>query len=256
MYKILANTIFLGKDVHFLSECHSTNDKAIQLVRERIAKEGTIIITENQTLGKGQRGNTWSVEPGKNLTFSLVLRPDFLDISEQFYLNMAVSNAIYEVLVDYIPHLQLKWPNDLIVPGFGKLGGILIENTLGSKGWEYAVVGLGLNVNQSDFSMNGPTSLKNLTGSEFKLEELFRLLIIRIEQHYLILKKRRFNPIKNTYLSHLFLKEQWAEYQIPSGKIEGKIVGVDSFGRLELETENGEIQCFELKTIQFPNYHT
>lgn len=256
MYKILANTIFLGKDVHFLSECHSTNDKALQLVRERTAKEGTIIITENQTLGKGQRGNTWSVEPGKNLTFSLVLRPDFLDVSEQFYLNMAISNSIYEVLVEYTSILQLKWPNDLIVPGFGKLGGILIENSLGSNGWEYAVVGLGLNVNQVDFPMEGPTSLRKVTGSELNLEELFRLLITRIERHYLTLKKRGFKQIKNTYLSHLFLMDEWAEFQIPTGKFIGKIVGVDSFGRLEIESKNGEIQCFEFKTIQFPKYHS
>jgi BirA family biotin operon repressor/biotin-[acetyl-CoA-carboxylase] ligase len=116
MYKILANTIFLGKDVLFLPECHSTNDIALQRIRQGNAKEGSIIICEHQTQGKGQRGNTWEAEKGSNLTFSLVLQPDFLDLSEQFYLNMMVSNAIRRLLHDYVPSLKVKWPNDLVVP--------------------------------------------------------------------------------------------------------------------------------------------
>ncbi len=76
---------FLGKDVLFLSECHSTNDKAIELIREKVAKEGSVVICDHQTRGKGQRGNTWETQAGQNLTFSLVLQPNFLDVSEQFF---------------------------------------------------------------------------------------------------------------------------------------------------------------------------
>ncbi|WP_026954724.1 biotin--[acetyl-CoA-carboxylase] ligase [Algoriphagus vanfongensis] len=254
MYKILANTIFLGKDVHFLPECHSTNDTALQLVRQGEAKEGTIVITANQTRGKGQRGNVWNVQPGANLTFSIVLRPDFMDISEQFYLNMAISNAIKSVLSDYVPALKVKWPNDLVVPGAGKLGGILIENSIGPKGWEYAVAGMGLNINQVDFSVPGPVSLKALTGSQFDLEELFRLLVTEIEQMYILLKKGKWDIIRNTYLADLFLNGVMAEYETDHGAFRGKITGVDPFGRLQVEMENGEIQQYEFKTIRFPSY--
>ncbi|WP_332911339.1 hypothetical protein [Algoriphagus boritolerans] len=75
----------MGKDVLFLSECHSTNDKAIELIREKVAKEGSVVICDHQTRGKGQRGNTWETQAGQNLTFSLVLQPNFLDVSEQFF---------------------------------------------------------------------------------------------------------------------------------------------------------------------------
>src|SRR5690606_3030658 len=123
---------------HFLPECHSTNDIALNLVRQREANEGSIVITDHQTKGKGQRGNTWKSQPGQNLMFSLVFRPDFMDISEQFYLNMAVSNSIRRLLQDYVPNIEVKWPNDLIVSDFGKMGGILIENTFSGKEWEFA----------------------------------------------------------------------------------------------------------------------
>ena len=85
MYKILANTLFLGKDIHFLPDCHSTNDMALQALRQNQAAEGSIFITNHQTRGKGQRGNSWETKPGENLTFSLVLQPRFLDLSEQLF---------------------------------------------------------------------------------------------------------------------------------------------------------------------------
>src|SRR5690606_17253786 len=101
MHKILANTIFLVKDIHFLPECHSTNDVAFQEHRAGEAREGSSIITDKQTKGCGQRGNQWLTESGVNLTFSLILRPIFLDASEQFELSMAISLGIREALSEY-----------------------------------------------------------------------------------------------------------------------------------------------------------
>ena len=252
MYKILANTIFLGKDIHFLPVCHSSNDIALQLVREKQAAEGTIVVCADQVRGKGQRGNTWESQAGKNLTFSLVLKPDFLDLTEQFYLNMAISNAIRKVFEEYVADIQVKWPNDLVVPGFGKIGGILIENILGNRAWEFAIVGIGLNINQEFFSNPGATSLRRLTGSEFELEEIFRLLIIQIEQLYIRLKQNALSTIKRDYLRHLYLWDQWKNFETINGNIKGKITGIDPQGRLELKLENGELQCFDFKEIRFP----
>ena len=254
MYKILANTIFLGKDVLFLPECHSTNDTAMQLVRSGKAKEGSVVICAYQSKGKGQRGNVWEVEPGKNLTFTLVLRPDFLDISQQFLLNMFVSNAILKVLQDYIPDLQVKWPNDLVVPDSGKLGGILIENILGPKGWEYALVGIGVNINQVRFLPNRACSLSSLTGSNFDLEELFKLMIAQLEQGYIALKKGKHKEIREKYLSQLFRLGEWASFFVKSNQILGKIIGISAEGKLVLENENGDKEEFGLKEIQFAGY--
>jgi len=251
MYKILANTIFLGKDVHFLPECHSTNDTALKLVREKKAQEGTIVICENQTQGKGQRGNSWMAEPGKNLTFSLVLRPDFLDISEQFYLNMTVSNSIRKLLQEYIPNLKVKWPNDLVIPGIGKIGGILIENTFSGEGWENSVVGIGLNVNQLNFNTPGAISLSKLTGNQFDLEELFRLLVTQLEQGYILLKKGKWNEIKAEYLHNLFLKDSLSKFSSDGKEFFGIITGVSHEGKLEISLENGDQVFFGLKELSF-----
>lgn len=254
MYKILANTIFLGKDVLFLPECHSTNDTALTLIRQGKAREGTIVICNHQTQGKGQRGNSWEVEKGMNLTFSLVLKPNFLDLTEQFYLNMVVSNAIRRLLQEYVPDVKVKWPNDLIVPGYGKIGGILIENTVGSSGWEFAVVGVGLNINQSEFKLPSATSLARLTGSVFDLQEIFKILVTYLEQAFISLKKGRKAEIKAEYLRHLYLFHTPAVFEIEEGQLEGNIMGVSESGSLQLETSKGELRTFDLKEIRFPKF--
>jgi BirA family biotin operon repressor/biotin-[acetyl-CoA-carboxylase] ligase len=253
MYKILANTIFLGKDVLFLPECHSTNDRALELIRSGQAREGSIVICSNQTRGKGQRGNAWESEPGLNLTFSLVLAPHFLDISEQFSLNMMVSGSIRKLLQEYIPTLKVKWPNDLVVPGRGKIGGVLIENVLSSGKWEFAVVGVGLNINQLQFGYAKATSLAVLTGGFFDLEELFRMLISHLEQGYISLKKGKVEEIHRDYLHHLFLREEWAVFEEKSNEFEGKIAGISKEGKLRMELKDGSDRLFDLKEISFPN---
>jgi BirA family biotin operon repressor/biotin-[acetyl-CoA-carboxylase] ligase len=253
MYKILANTIFLGKDVLFLPECHSTNDKALELIRTAQAREGTIVICANQTKGKGQRGNSWETQAGQNLTFSLVLSPGFMDISEQFHLNMMVSNSIRKMVQDYLPEIKVKWPNDLVVPGHGKVGGLLIENILSSGGWDFAVLGIGLNINQVRFETKKATSLAMLTGGEFDLEEIFRLLVTHLEQGYIAMKKGKVEHIREEYLSHLYLKDQWAVFADHTQEFEGKIIGVSQLGKLQMLRRDGSEHFFDLKEITFPN---
>ena len=254
MYKILANTLFLGKDIHFLPDCHSTNDTALGELRQGKVGEGSIFITHHQTKGKGQRGNTWEAKAGENLTFSLILRPNFLDLSEQFWLNMAISNAIRKCLQEYLPDLKVKWPNDLVVPTQGKIGGILIENLVGGTGWEYAVVGIGLNINQREFQTSQATSLSLATGSQFSLEELFKLLIGAIEQAYIALKKGKYADIKAEYLRHLYLFEQDAVFTEGEEALAAKIIGITESGNLLLELPNGQQRSFGIKEIKFPNF--
>lgn len=252
MYKILANTIFLGKDVLFLPECHSTNDTALELIRSGRAKEGFLVTCGHQSRGKGQRGNAWETESGKNLTFSLVLKPNFLDISEQFFLNMMISNSIRKMLQDYLPEIKVKWPNDLVVPERGKIGGVLIENIVGLNGWESAVVGIGLNINQQTFAANTATSLAKITGGQYELQEILRLLIVHIEQGYIGLKKGKMEEVKREYLNHLFLKDNWAVFKVDGKDLEGKITGISSDGKLQLEERSGGLRFFGLKEITFP----
>lgn len=250
MHKILANTIFLGKDIHFLPECHSTNDVAFQKHRAGEVREGSIIITDKQTKGRGQRGNQWLTEPGVNLTFSLILTPVFLDASEQFELSMAISLGIREALSEYIPGIMVKWPNDIVHEDQGKLGGILIENTVSNKGIELSVVGIGLNINQLNFSLNNVTSMAQLAAAPVDKDEIFNVVISRIEKYYLLLKKGNKKTVKEAYQFHLFRFGEMCVYNdgIP---FKGKIVGISEDGKLIIEKENSIIQQYSYKEVQF-----
>jgi len=177
-----------------------------------------------------------------------------LDLSEQFVLNMAISNAIRRCIQEYIPGLMVKWPNDLVVPGFGKLGGILIENLVGSSGWDYAVVGIGINVNQNQFPNPKATSLSLVTVNVYPLEELFKLLIVHLEQAYIALKKGKHAEIRAEYLRHLYLFEQQALFTVGEEALAGKIIGLSESGNLLLELTNGQQRSFDIKEIAFPNF--
>lgn len=250
MHKILANTLIFGKDIIYLTECHSTNDEAIRLFKSGRATEGSIVYTEKQTKGKGQRGNRWYSEPAKNLTFSLVLTPLFLDATEQFDLNMAISVGVQEVLAAYVEGTRIKWPNDFVHISQGKLGGMLIENSVSGQGIDMSVVGLGLNINQVDFPFPTATSLAKIGGSAIYLDEFFKVLITSLEKYYLILKQGKRREIRRMYLSQLYRFGQWAEYA-DNDVFVGKIIGVSPSGELLMEKQSAETTSYSFKEIRF-----
>jgi len=250
MYKILANTVFLGKDIHFLTECHSTNDLAMEKTRNREMAEGSIVITEAQTRGKGQRGNRWWSEPYKNLTFSLVLKPYFLKPSEQFELNIAVSLAVAEAISVYASGIKVKWPNDVLQEDYGKLGGILIENIINQKGIEYSVIGIGLNINQKMRDLPFTTSLMDLTGKEWERGQIFEQLVRNIEKYYLLLKKGQNTELRTLYLNQLYRFGKEADYfdEMP---FKGKIVGLGQDGKLIIEKRDGSLNHYAFKEVKY-----
>lgn len=250
MYKILANTLFLGKDIHFLTECHSTNDIALEKIKLKEIAEGSIIIAEAQTKGRGQRGNRWWSEPGKNLTFSLVLQPFFLDITEQFELNIIISLAASEVLSEYIQDIRIKWPNDLFHEEKGKIGGILIENLVSQRGIDFSVIGIGLNINQEMRELPNTTSLLDLSGREWDKMEIFKALVFKIEQYYLKLKKGKRVDLRNLYLERLFRLGEWNSYD--DGKVfNGKINGITQEGKLVIEKDGGNLNYYSFKEVRY-----
>jgi BirA family transcriptional regulator, biotin operon repressor / biotin---[acetyl-CoA-carboxylase] ligase len=250
LYKSPANTLFVGKNVVFVPECHSTNTLATQLSQNSTAIEGTVVITSNQTAGRGQRGNSWNVEPGQNLTLSLILKPGFLTISEQFFLNVVVSLAVRDVLEGFLPEAtHIKWPNDILVHE-KKICGILIENQLRGKTIETSVVGIGLNVNQTNSLPERATSLTIESKRPWDLNELFGELLGRLESRYLLLKQQKFTALKSDYLKNLYRKNQKHFYQTDSETFEGEITGVDDQGKLVVEVGN-EVRNFEVKQIRY-----
>ena len=149
----------MGHSLVFMPECHSTNDEASRLIQNSNVLEGTVVITGNQTAGRGQRGNAWFSEPGKNLTFSILIKPSFLSVKNQFYLNIAFSLGLFDYLKEVLKtEVKIKWPNDILVNG-KKICGILIENHLQAQHIQHSIVGIGLNVNQHHHLLATATSM-------------------------------------------------------------------------------------------------
>jgi BirA family biotin operon repressor/biotin-[acetyl-CoA-carboxylase] ligase len=249
LYKIPASTLFMGKNLVFVPECHSTNDLALQLCQQSSAADGTVIITDQQTRGRGQRGNSWEAEPGKNLTFSVILRPVFLPVRDQFFLNVVVSLAILDFLQNYAVKAMVKWPNDVMV-GDRKICGILIENQVRGATFEHVVAGVGLNVNQQKFSMETPTSISLITGRENKLQSVFEGVLKNIEVRYLQLKEGKYSALKEAYIRAMFWFGEKRTFSTGEETFEGKITGIDEHGKLLVE-HNETIRSFALKELTF-----
>ena len=142
-------SLFIGKNVISLETIDSTNDYAKQLLSTQKPTDGTLIIAKAQTKGRGQLGNIWQTESGKNLTVSYILYPNFLSPDKQFYLNMAVALGIREFCESICAeHVQIKWPNDIYFEG-RKLAGILCERIHGDP--RSIIIGIGVNVNAREF---------------------------------------------------------------------------------------------------------
>ncbi len=250
MYKIPANTLFMGKKLVFVPECHSTNTLALELGQKRDLPDGTLVITNNQRKGRGQQGNAWITEPGKNLTFSIIVKPTFLAIKDQFLLNMAVSLGIYDFVQSKLTQrVRVKWPNDIMANDL-KVCGILIENQIQGNSFSNAVVGVGLNVNQKAFFAQNASSISMFTGEEYDLPQVLDALIVSMEKWYVQLKQNRANGIRDAYLAALYRRNETMEFKTRSEIFEGVITGVDEAGRLIIST-NGTMRLFNNKEVQF-----
>lgn len=252
MYKIQPKTLFVGKNIVYLPSCHSTNDFASELIQNQQVFEGTIVITSDQTAGRGQRGNSWESQANQNITLSLVLKPSFLAAQKQFKLNIAISLGIHHFLNAFgLENLRIKWPNDIYV-GDKKMGGVLIENSLAGSRISHSIIGIGLNINQSVFSNPSATSLKIATQNQenFNLETLVERLSESIEKYYLQLKTLDFQKQHAAYLDILFRFNQSHYFKKNDELFLGKIVDVSEQGLLIMEVNNN-LQAFDLKEISY-----
>lgn len=217
-------------------------------------EEFTIVNAREQTMGVGQRGNHWESEPGKNLTFSIILKPTFLSASDQFQLTKALSLGIADWLKRIIPHnhiVRIKWPNDIYVDSL-KICGTLTTCTLNRNHIATAVAGIGININQISFSdwIPNPTSLLLLTGRQFPTSTALKEVAATIASRYHQLKQDPTSPNQD-YLAHLLHKDQWRQYSYQGQPIIAKILGVNNFGHLSLVCENGDSITCQMKELQW-----
>ncbi len=250
MYKIPANTLFLGKEIVFMPQCQSTNSVAIEMCSDKAVMEGTVIVTDHQLAGRGQRGNTWQSDSGMNLTFSVILNPVFLRLSDQFLLNVISALAISDFLMELGTHAKIKWPNDVMV-GENKISGILIENQVNENKIKHAIVGIGLNVNQEHLPIEAATSLKQITHQEYELSILLSVLLEKLEARYLLLRSGKYETLMASYESLLYWKGAEHTFSSNGKNFKGEICGVDSnSGHLCIQTKN-EIIKFGIKQVAY-----
>ena len=227
----------------------STNDEATapQYV------EGDIILAQCQTAGRGQRGHTWESREGENLTFSLLLEPQFLPPSEQFLISECVALGVCDALLHYGIEAQIKWTNDIYV-GDKKLAGILIEHKLQGSALARTVAGIGLNVNQKAFSddLPNPISMAQATGREFDREEVLQTVATSLMARYEQLREGGAKELQADYHQRLYRLGQEHCYALPDGsRFRGIIRGVEPTGALRIENERGEPLSFLFKEVEF-----
>jgi birA, biotin-[acetyl-CoA-carboxylase] ligase region len=250
--------LFVGQNLLTLKEVDSTNNFLKNLLsKSKPVPEGTVIMAETQYAGRGQQNNKWHAEPGKNLTFSLLLQPHFLDIAYQFDLNRAISMGVYDTLCPLLGNrLKIKWPNDIYY-GDKKLGGILIENLLQGSQIKNAVIGIGLNINQGNFPDDAvnATSVKQILHKDYPLNDILADICNNIEAWYLNLKAGKTNFVRDTYLSRLYWFNEEKRFKAAGQEFSGIITGVKDNGLLVVKHDNIET-TYNLKEIEFLNRQT
>ena len=248
--------LFVGQNFVTIKEVDSTNNFLKQLAsNSKPVIEGTVIMAENQTAGRGQQQNGWHAEAGKNLTFSLLLKPSFLPVTQQFDLVRAVSLGVFDALHPLLGDgLKIKWPNDIYY-GNRKLGGMLIENMIQGGQIKNAIVGIGLNINQEKFPdyLPNATSVRQILQQDYDLKTLLSDICHHIEAYYLNLKAGKTLFVRETYLTRLYWLNEQKKFKSKQGQFAGTIKSVRDNGILVVENNNHEELEFSLKEIEFVN---
>lgn len=221
----------------WLDTIDSTNSEVLRHPEDY--SSGTVLAAFEQTAGRGQRGNSWFSEPGKNLTFSIVLkfREGCLSASRAHWLNYLMSYAVSVFLEEEGLHPQVKWPNDVYV-NRRKICGMLIENSLKGNSVALSVIGVGLNVNQRDFPrLANATSLSLCTGKEYGLKSFLARLSALFEENLVLLYDwTGLDVLLEAYSDRLFQKDVQARYHdlLADEEFTGVIRGVEPDGRLRI----------------------
>lgn len=231
----------------------STNQYAVELLSKSNPKPFTVISADFQSAGVGQIGSKWVSEPGQNVLMSIIVYPDFINVSESFKLQFLASMACVEVLTPLVPEheLSVKWPNDILVD-HRKIAGVLIRNIFIGNAIRNSVIGIGLNVNQTQFpnTLTDATSLKSIMGKEFSVPEIRQKLFQKFQALYRLLEQGK--SLKEVYLMMLYgYGEEFAYFDLTDQSYkQGEIVDVQGSGHLLVRVSDG-VERYDFKEIKF-----
>ena len=235
----------------------STNTYLRELNGGDPAYDYEVAVADFQTAGRGQKGNTWESEQGKNLLFSILAHPKGIKVQEQFYISEAIALAVSDAVIaaagpEYAAGFSVKWSNDIYYKDC-KMAGILIENTLQGSSILDTVVGVGLDVNQEVFVSDAPNpiSLKNITGRDYDRDALLDDIIARFIGYMELDTPSQRAGVDELYRSRLYRRQGYYKYRDENGVFEACIEGIRPDGCLMLQTRSGEHRTYEFKQVQF-----
>ena len=238
--------------IKWFGELDSTNNELLRHIRDY--DNLSVIAAVSQTAGRGQRGNRWLSKPGDNLTFSLLLRPEKLPAREVMALTCLATLAVRDTLRGEGVPAVIKWPNDIYV-GKKKICGMLVENGLDGADIDWSVIGIGINLNQTEFpgEILNPVSLKRLTGRTYELEPFLEKVCGEVEKRLPELASAESrNGLREAYEQDLFQKDISAKYRdLATGEeFIGTIRGITPEGLLRIEAEGRE-RTFGFKEVGY-----
>lgn len=231
-----------------LESVDSTNNYTANLIKQTDVAEGTVVMAQFQTAGRGQRGNSWSGEHGQSLLMSVVLRPKNMPATAQFGLNQFICLAIYRFLGEEMGvEAQVKWPNDILVDN-KKLAGVLIENSLRGQWVEHTIAGIGMNLNQLTFPADfAATSLRQCTERQYNPVEVARELLVFVEQEYRQLDDPK--VLEDRYMKVLYGVGKNLRYREGEQEYNARIIGLGPHGELRLRKDSGEEVLCQFKQV-------
>lgn len=235
-----------------IQETTSTNDYLQQKIKNELLEEGSVVVCDFQTQGRGAANNKWESEKNKNLLFSMLLYPDFVEIKKQFIISQVVSLGLVDYLNTITSGFTVKWPNDIYWQD-KKIAGILIENNLRNNFLSESIIGIGLNINQIKFLSDAPNpvSLKNIMGFDYDLGTVLTDVQKSIFARYLQLLQGGTSRIQKDYKKAMYRNEGFYLYEDKNGVFLAKIHQVKEEGFLVLETENKEKRQYAFKEVLF-----
>ncbi|MDR2963167.1 MAG: biotin--[acetyl-CoA-carboxylase] ligase [Bacteroidales bacterium] len=238
------------KNILNVEEVSSTNVYLCSLLNAETPPNILVVSAEFQTAGKGQHGNVWHSERGKNLLCSHAVFPEKLPVNEQFILSQIVALALRKTMQSYDIEAHIKWANDIYV-GDKKIAGILIETHILGNFISNAVVGIGLNINEIEFPswIPNPISMAQCSGVLFNKHEVLEQYLQYFEEYFARIAHKK--ELHEEYLSALYKYRTPAKFSDTSGEFRGSIVGVESDGKLRIQHENGEIRRYYFKEVRF-----
>ncbi len=242
----------IGHSIIKIERTVSTNNYATSQVHENETKAGTVFLAYDQTAGRGQLANRWESEAGKNLTFSVFLRPSFLEIHKQYMLSKVVCLGLESFLSELTECVKIKWPNDMYV-GDRKICGILIENAIMSGQISQSIIGIGLNINQTRFLSEAPNpvSLKMLTGQDYSPDDLLIDLLKQLDHYYSQLVAGNFDQLDLEFQQKLYRLDEWHPYKDEKHHYTGKIIGVNEIGQLKIQERDGPVHEYHFKEVAY-----